>query len=49
MSLVYFNRFVISALLLSSAWFNGMVDRSPFLFTYVTYRFSEFSKISVWS
>ena len=32
-SFVYFRRFVISALLLSSAWFKGMVDLSPFLLT----------------
>jgi hypothetical protein len=33
MSLVYFNLLVISALLLSRAWFRGIVDLSPFLFT----------------
>ena len=33
MSFVYFNLFVISALLLSRAWLSGMIDRSPFLFT----------------
>lgn len=32
-SLVYFNLFVISALLLSNAWLRGIVDLSPFLLT----------------
>ena len=49
MSFVYLSLFVISALLLSRAWFRGIVDLSPFLFTYVTYLFSEFKRISVWS
>lgn len=49
MSFVYFKRFVISALLLSNAWFKGKVDRSPFLLTYVTSLDSEFRRISVWS
>lgn len=33
MSFVYFRRFVISWLLLSRAWLNGMIDRSPRLLT----------------
>ena len=48
-SLVYFKRLVISWLLLSRAKLRGMIDLSPLLFTYVTRRFSELRRISVWS
>ena len=49
MSLVYLSLLVISAFCDSRARFNGRVDLSPFLFTYVTSLLSEFSSISVWS